>query len=359
MLRKLQEDVFVFSKCKTHVQLKEVSTKLLDQNNKIQSWQNFSRDVKQIYKTYNDNYLQAEYIFATSSAEMAAKWIDAEQGGDRYNLQYRTAHDDRVRDSHARIEGTTLPVDDPFWDSYYPPNGWRCRCTAVQVRKEKYPVDNSAEKIRLADKVTVELDSKGRDRNAMFRFNPGKQKVVFPPNHPYYKVKDVLSSVMPSLVNDVTKRAYINESKKEYASFNENYKKDHFSEETGGYVVSHKNHFFQDNVEMKVGKILANQGERVVFLEEGIFKKKTPNFMMRGETWDIKYNKVNTSGAISDHIWHGKKARNVLFYFENGVDKTTLSEGYDRAIGKFKKEKIMKSLPRVYYMDGETLVRYK
>ena len=27
---------------------------------------------------------------------------------------------------------------DTFWDEYYPPNGWNCRCTAVQVRKGKY-----------------------------------------------------------------------------------------------------------------------------------------------------------------------------------------------------------------------------
>lgn len=28
---------------------------------------------------------------------------------------------------------------DPFGDEYFPPNGWNCRCTVVQVLKEKYP----------------------------------------------------------------------------------------------------------------------------------------------------------------------------------------------------------------------------
>ncbi|MCH4828902.1 hypothetical protein EJB19_004110 [Flavobacterium columnare] len=26
-----------------------------------------------------------------------------------------------------------LPKDDPFWQKYYTPNGWRCRCHVVEV----------------------------------------------------------------------------------------------------------------------------------------------------------------------------------------------------------------------------------
>ena len=191
MISKLRNDVFVFSACKTHIQLKEVGSKLVDENGKINGYQKFSQEVSAIHKAYNENYLQAEYIFATSSAEMAAKWSRFEKDGDRYNLQYRTAQDNRVRDAHAKLAGTTLPVSDPFWDSYYPPNGWRCRCTAVQVLKEKYPESNSTDSIKTADKETTQIDSKGRDRNAMFRFNPGKQQVIFPPNNLYSKVMDV------------------------------------------------------------------------------------------------------------------------------------------------------------------------
>jgi len=199
MVEKLKNDVFVFSGCKTHIQLKELAGFLITPEGKVNSWHEFSRQAKGIYQEYNENYLKAEYVFATSSAQMASKWDDVSKDGDRYNLQYRTAGDNKVRDSHAVLRGTTLPASDSFWDSYYPPNGWRCRCTAVQVLKDKYPEDNSVDKIKLADQVTTQIDSKGRDRGAMFRFNPGKQQVIFPPNHPYYKVKENIGKIISGL----------------------------------------------------------------------------------------------------------------------------------------------------------------
>lgn len=88
-------------------------------------------DVRKIDQTYNRNYLRAEYNFCQASANMAAKWEQFQEDGDRYNLQYRTVRDGRVRPEHAALHGITLPPSDPFWQSYFPPNGWNCRCTVI------------------------------------------------------------------------------------------------------------------------------------------------------------------------------------------------------------------------------------
>lgn len=48
-------------------------------------------------------------------------------------MMYRTMRDERVRVSHARWDGLVLPIDHPFWQTHYPPNGWRCRCRAFAV----------------------------------------------------------------------------------------------------------------------------------------------------------------------------------------------------------------------------------
>lgn len=71
-------------------------------------------------------------IFDTNmrSARMAGRWKQLQDGKDRRPyLQYRTAGDARVRPQHRQWNGLIYPVDDAFWLTHYPPNGWGCRCT--------------------------------------------------------------------------------------------------------------------------------------------------------------------------------------------------------------------------------------
>lgn len=173
-----------------------VGLSLRDDKGRVKGYDAFAHDVRKIHDTYNGAYLRAEYDFAVTSSQMAAKWRDVEAGKGRYDLQYRTAGDGRVREEHAAMHGITLPADDPFWDKYYPPNGWRCRCTAVEVNKGKYPVSDSEEARRTGDKATTKLDRFGNNKAGIFRFNPGKEGKVFPPKHPYGKVdKEVRETV--------------------------------------------------------------------------------------------------------------------------------------------------------------------
>lgn len=55
-----------------------------------------------------------------------------------WGYKYVTTGDERVRPEHAVLDGVTLPKDDPFWQRFYPPNGWSCRCAAIPLfSKEK------------------------------------------------------------------------------------------------------------------------------------------------------------------------------------------------------------------------------
>ena len=51
---------------------------------------------------------------------MAARWERFMADGDRYNLQYRTQKDDKVRPEHAALHGVTLPPSAPFWGRVLP-----------------------------------------------------------------------------------------------------------------------------------------------------------------------------------------------------------------------------------------------
>lgn len=175
----LEQNTFVFSGFKTHHELTEASALLKDANGGFKPFNQFLNDVQTLNETYNRNYLRAEYNFAQASTKMAVKWKDWEADGDDYNLQYRTAADDRVREEHAALNGVTLPPSDKFWNHYLPPNGWNCRCTAVQVLKDKYPESDSDKACAAADGIA------DTPKKQIFKFNPGKQMKVFPPKHPY------------------------------------------------------------------------------------------------------------------------------------------------------------------------------
>lgn len=179
MRKRLTRSNYIFSGIKTFHELNEAFPSLLDSNGNRKTFEAFSNDVRKIDKTYNSNYLRAEYNFVQSSAEMAAKWERFSEDGDRYNLQYRTANDSKVRPEHAALNGVTLPPSDPFWEEYYPPNGWNCRCTVVQVRKSKYPATPHEEAMALGEEA-LQRDTKG-----IFHFNPGKQNKTVPDYNPY------------------------------------------------------------------------------------------------------------------------------------------------------------------------------
>ncbi|WP_443607153.1 phage minor head protein [Alistipes putredinis] len=177
----LENNAFIFSGLKTYHSLNEVGLSLIGDDGGIKPFEKFHEDVAKIDAKYNRNYLYAEYNHAVTSSQMAAKWHDFQQDGDRYNLQYRTANDERVREEHQRLHNITLPVSDPFWEQFMPPNGWNCRCIVVQVRKGRYPESDSQQAVGIGEEITEE------PKKRIFRFNPGKELKVFPDKHPYNK----------------------------------------------------------------------------------------------------------------------------------------------------------------------------
>lgn len=71
------------------------------------------------------------------SAEAAGDWTRIQRVKDVLPyLEYLTSTSERKRPLHLSWVGTTLPVEDAWWTSHYPPNGWRCKC---RVRSRAVP----------------------------------------------------------------------------------------------------------------------------------------------------------------------------------------------------------------------------
>ncbi len=179
MRRRLTRSNYIFSGMKAFHELHEAFPSLLDENGNRKPFERFLNDVQSIDKTYNANYLRAEYNFVAASAEMAGRWEQFMRDGDRYNLQYRTQQDDKVRPEHAALDRVTLPPSDSFWEEHWPPLSWGCRCTVVQVRKSKYPVTPHDEAMSRGEEALK------KDKTGMFRFNSGIEGKTVPDYNPY------------------------------------------------------------------------------------------------------------------------------------------------------------------------------
>ena len=57
--------------------------------------------------------------------------------------EYSTVGDDRTRPSHMALDGSQFPADHPFWNKYYPPWDFRCRCTVIATFDYRKGYDRS------------------------------------------------------------------------------------------------------------------------------------------------------------------------------------------------------------------------
>lgn len=121
---------------------------------------------------YNGDWLETEYRLGVANTQMAIRWQDYQDRADTLPyLRYVTARDERVREAHKILHGVTLPIDDPFWDEYLPPNGYNCRCIVQQTAgprrdPEALPDENQVPRV--------------------MRENAGKTGNLYSLQHPYF-----------------------------------------------------------------------------------------------------------------------------------------------------------------------------
>lgn len=355
MMRSLREDVFVFSGFKTYHQLKEASELLRDSQGRVKSFNQFYQDVSAIRKKYNRNWLHAEYNFAVSSAQMASHWAEYQQDEEMTNLQYRTALDDKVRPEHAALEGVTLPMSDPFWDTAFPPNGWNCRCHVIPVLKEDFPLSNS-------QRAQDAFDDMTQGKASIFRYNPGKEGVIFPPHHPYYGKRGYKHCLNPHLATslgdneeckihsklkqnideDTTRKE---ERKKQFEELkaDSKYTDVDFNPNNGGLKATHLDHNFDKKkgwYERRIQSIGFKEGHAVVLEAEpgNTFKHKHSEGTWNGNVMEIAGAEIGSSANIRNALKHCASKPNVkvavvFFPDSNALSVSNIEKGIARYNG--------------------------
>ena len=190
-VQKLHTNAAVFAAFKNHHNTQALVDALVDNDGNSRTFAEFKEIALTINTNYNQNWLYSEYQLAQRSAAMAVKWDEFQKDKDLFpNLKYQTVGDERVREDHQKIDGVVLPIDDNFWDYYYPPNGWGCRCTVVQTNEPVTP-DSKI----VAPEVPNALKS-----------NPAKSgTLVNETAHPYFDVTAEKKKEIEALIKKLNK----------------------------------------------------------------------------------------------------------------------------------------------------------
>lgn len=106
--------------------------------------------------------LQTIYRTNLQTAYMAGRYTEQLANvDDRPYWQYVAILDGKTRPSHRAMNGKVFRFDDPFWQFYYPPNGWGCRCRVValagdDLAKSGIQAETSTSKLGSAKKLVSE-----------------------------------------------------------------------------------------------------------------------------------------------------------------------------------------------------------
>jgi SPP1 gp7 family putative phage head morphogenesis protein len=200
MLRRLQVDVFHFSAAKNYQQLKALSGALVNEEGKLRNFAEFKEQAFKINSEHVNRWLKAEYELAVVSGQMASKWAPIQADKELFPLlRFDAVNDDRTSSICRELDGVIRPVDDSFWQVYYPPNHWGCRSDVAQ---------ESSGRITPLEQVHTP-----ENMPAMFKTNLAANGLAFPKTHPYYTgMPQVVTEQAEALVPGFRKATTIKEA---------------------------------------------------------------------------------------------------------------------------------------------------
>lgn len=132
----LTNKIGYFSQANTKEEANFIS-RLVAPNGERSSWSLFKKIVLEKFPNYNTETLEKEFINFFAMAQCYQIWKDVQKDkGFAPYLKYSTVMDSVVCNICKKLNNIIRPVDDSFWDTYFPPNCIECRCTVIQCLPE-------------------------------------------------------------------------------------------------------------------------------------------------------------------------------------------------------------------------------
>jgi SPP1 gp7 family putative phage head morphogenesis protein len=164
--------------------LKEIQdslTKAMETGQSLGDWKKYVRD---LLAQWDISGWRAETIYRTNlqTAYQVGRYeqmTDPDVLEMRPYWRYVAVMDANTRPTHAALHGKVFRADDPFWDTWFPPNGYNCRCTVQtlsesEVEREGLKIEKGNRyhnnPVKMPDGTVIQmLPDPGWD------FNPGKE----------------------------------------------------------------------------------------------------------------------------------------------------------------------------------------
>ncbi len=148
-------------------------------------WGKFSQADEKTGETItrlSDSRLKKIYFVNKTQARQKGNWARFEESKETFPyLRYRLGASRQHREAHLRFKDLVLRVDDPFWDTHMPMNGWGCKCWVQQLTEEQAQeqgIDESP-KIEYHDWInpaTGEIHKVPKGISPGFEYNVGKSQ---------------------------------------------------------------------------------------------------------------------------------------------------------------------------------------
>lgn len=288
MLTDLRTNVYQFSAAKTYCHMKAL-TEALVEDDKVRSFSQFKKAAYSINEQFAKSWLKTEYNSAIAGGQMASKWVDILSNPATKYLQFDAVMDGRTTELCSSLHGVIKPVNDDFWNTYYPPNHFNCRSTVKQLMNGRVTPDNE---IVHPEKMP-----------AAFKTNMAKTGVIFPKDSPYYTgmPNEVLKDANKQQYNEIKVWAFKKLASKTYpiknvgeVSFSKNYIKKIIN---GG----HKNKLARNQCLFRIQDVM----------KEAVLVSVAPNHKVNPQVSKYYYAKFILNGEpsflnVREHI-NGKK----------------------------------------------------
>lgn len=126
-----------------------------------------------------------ETIYRTNmqAAYSAARYQRLRENIDnRPYWQYSAVGDERTRPAHQVLNGQIYRYDDPFWATFYPPNGFNCRCTVIALDErdlKRKGIDKVGDSSPYLVEVKRPMDKQGQQESTIgFKLPDGTVRIT-------------------------------------------------------------------------------------------------------------------------------------------------------------------------------------